>query len=269
MSRSTAVNPATGPSVAITIGAYKAVDFIRLNIAACRRVFGDSTPILISDDHSAYSESIQALAGEEGCAYQGSSNRRSHCSGDWQAFINGCVFARSCGADVAIKLSQRFVPVDHRFKDLLLSPFSDPNVAVVYPSQMSKKQLARPGIKIYSMFSMLTDCFAWRASEVNPEMLLTTFVERQMTGDKTATVPEFAWRQIVDRDFPGRAVGVEKLSNPVYGETKCYLRKASAKQGEYHRLAVELGLDGGNFDLREWSLVEGAHYLPRPVVMNE
>ena len=159
--------------------------------------------------------------------------------------------------------------MDHRFTDLLLTPFRDPNVAVVYPSQMSVKQLARPGIKVYSTFPILTDCFAWRAKEVAPEMLLSVFVDRQKTGEKTATVPELAWIEVVERHFKGRAVGVEKLSNPVYGETKCYLRKASSSQGEYHRLAVELGIEGGNFDLREWSLVEGVNYLPRPTVMNE
>ena len=56
---------------------------------------------------------------------------------------------------------------------------------------------------------------------------------------------------------------------PLLYEGKCYLRKASATQGEYVRLAQELGIDGGDFDLREWNAQEGVNYLVRPVVVNE
>lgn len=257
------------PSVAIVIGSYKAPDFIRLNIKACRRVFGDDCPILVSDDHSGSSGEIEGISDEEGCHFAGSSQRRSHCSGDWQAFINGAVFGRQTGAEICLKLSQRFVPVDSRFRDLILEPFTDSNVAITYAPQMSKKHLARPGIGLYSQFKMLTDCLAWRTSEIDPDMLLRVYVERQKTGHKLSAVPECAWAQIVDEQFNGRAVGVEKLSNPDLYEGKCYLRKASATQGEYIRLAQELGIDGGNFDLREWNSQEGVNYLVRPVVVNE
>jgi len=49
--------------ISITIGAYRLVDFVRLNIAQCRLLFPDS-PILISDDLSEESPKMEALAEE-------------------------------------------------------------------------------------------------------------------------------------------------------------------------------------------------------------
>ena len=46
---------------AITIGSYRLADFVRLNAAACRRLWPDS-PILISDDRSQDSPAIEAVA---------------------------------------------------------------------------------------------------------------------------------------------------------------------------------------------------------------
>lgn len=152
---------------------------------------------------------------------------------------------------------------------MVLAPFDNPNVAIVFPPKMDKKHLARPGIGLYTQFSMLTDCLAWRTIEIDPDMLLRVYVERQKTGHRLSAVPECAWAQIADEQFHGRTVGVDKLSNPDLYEGKCYLRKASATQGEYIRLAQELGIDGGNFDLREWNAQEGVNYLVRPVVVNE
>lgn len=106
------------PSVAITIGSYSAPDFVRLNIRACRRVFGSEVPILVSDDRSNLSAEVERVAEEEGAAFSGCDRRRSHCSGDWQAYVGGCEWGRACNADITIKLSRRFILAAAGFQTL-------------------------------------------------------------------------------------------------------------------------------------------------------
>lgn len=140
-------------------------------------------------------------------------------------------------------------------------------MAIVHPSQMHKRHLARPGIGVYSAFRVLTDCFAWRNGAVDPEMLKEVYTRRAMNKEieYTATVPEFCWEEILDTHFKGRAVGVEALSNPPIGPDKDYLRKASANHGEYLKAAKRFGVEG-EFDLREWKDIEEKRYLCRPIV---
>jgi hypothetical protein len=254
-------------SVAIVIGAYRFADFVRLCIRGARSVFGSDTEILVSDDHSFNTGAIEAVADGEGCSFITSGRRRSHCSGDWQTFINGAHWARGGEADVVLKISQRFIPLKSGFKSSILSPFSDPNVDIVHPSKMHRRHLARPGIGVYSHFEVLTDCFAWRNGSVDPEMLKEVYTRRAHNTEiqYTATVPEFCWEQIISTHFKGKAVGVDALSNPPIGPDKDYLRKASATHGEYLRAAEELGVEG-DFDLREWKDIEGKQYLCRPIV---
>lgn len=148
-----------------------------------------------------------------------------------------------------------------------MDPFENPDVAVVHPPKMDKRNAVRPGVRFYSQFDVLTDCVAWRTDAISPEDLAAHYTGRVKSAkDSNGGLVEHAWHDLVKGRFAGRAVAVEELANPVPMQPKKYLRKASALDSEYRRLAQELKVDG-QFDTREWLQIEGHRYMCRPVVV--
>lgn len=251
-------------TIAITIGAYRLTQFIELNIRQCRAVFGEEAPIIVSDDASLESPQIKALAERLGCAYSCPEKRRSHCSGDFQAFINGAVLARQIGADVVVKLSQRFIPLSG-FKELILDPFNDPSVKVVVPGQPKLHTFARSSARFFNKFTILSDCVAWRVEDLPAERLMEIYRERVAKAEKPADqFIEVAWGHICTEIFPHNHRAVEELANPQIGQPKKYLRKAQTPPHEYANLAASHGIRG-DFPLGEWIHIEGRDtYLGLP-----
>ena len=159
-----------------------------------------------------------------------------------------------------MKLSQRFIPLAG-CADLLLSPFTSRDVDVVYPPMMDPRNAVRPSTVFYSKFNVLTDCLAWSTEAIGEEHLLAHYRARVLTSDdKNNGLVEFAWDKLIKERFSDRAVAVDELANPVPLHQKKYLRKASALDAEYRRVAEELGVQGV-FDTREWVAIEGHRYM--------
>lgn len=159
-----------------------------------------------------------------------------------------------------MKLSQRFIPLAG-FPQLLLSPFASDKVDVVYPPMMDPRNAVRPSTVFYSKFNVLTDCLAWRVDAISEEEMLLRYRARVVTieGSNNGLV-EHAWDDLIKNHFGERAVAVNELANPIPLQQKKYLRKASALDAEYRRVAEELGVQGV-FDTREWVAIEGHRYM--------
>ena len=148
-----------------------------------------------------------------------------------------------------------------------MSPFENPDVLVVHPPKMDKRNAVRPAVRFYSQFNVLTDCVAWRTDAITPEELAAHYTGRVLGAtDSNGGLVEFAWDELIKGRFAGKAVAVEALANPEPMAPKKYLRKASALDSEYRRLAEELKVQG-QFDTREWIWIEGHRYMCRPTVV--
>jgi len=187
----------------------------------------------------------------------------SHCSGDWQAFINAGVWAIENACPVALKLSQRFVPAHPDFRSYVLDALS--RKSAVIPGRMGRMQIARPIARFYTKFPVLTDCVAWKVEKFMPSDMMNTYKERFTGGKPTAgtALVEAAWHDAILRRFKDDAVISHELANHVPLQPKLFLRKAQSSAHEYQMLASEHGFKG-NFDVREWSAIEGKQYQCRP-----
>lgn len=247
-------------TIAIVIGAYRLTDFVHLNILQCRKVFGQDVPILVSDDRAEESPAMSKLAKELDCAYVCPPMRRSHTSGDLQAFINGAIFAEQLGVDVVLKLSQRLIPLDGLEK-LVLPPFQDPNNWIVLPSQPEKATFARQSAMFFNKFTALTDVVAWRPEKLTGQMLSDLY-KRQCSNarQRSDQFIEVFWGTLTQGDYKAHSVYVKELANPPLGKLKSYLRKAQSHQHEYQKLAQSHGIPG-EFVIGEWAHIEQKNYL--------
>lgn len=251
-------------TIALTIGAYRLPQFVELCVLQSRKVFGEEVPILVSDDASLESPQIKAVADRYGAAYTVPPRRRSHTSGDWQAFVSGAVLAQQVGAEVVVKLSQRFIPLDG-FKELILDPFKDDSVSVVVPGQPQLHTFARASSRFFSKFTILSDCVAFRVDRLGPERLMEIYRERVAKAEKPSDqFCEVVWGHICSELFPTTHRAVDELANPQIGKAKKYLRKAQTPAYEYAQLAASYGIKG-DFPLGEWVAMEGRDtYLGLP-----
>lgn len=246
-------------TLSIVIGSYKFADFVELNIVQCRKVFGD-VPILVSDDRSVLSPDIQRIAETHGCAYVCPPSRRSHTSGDLQAFINGAAFASQMGTDIILKLSQRLIPLEG-IQDLILPPFENPETWVVLPSQPKLNSFARQSAMFFSKFTALTDVVAWRPERFTPSFIADAYKRQCATGkQRSDQFIEVFWGTLTQGDYKDHSVFVDQLANPTLGKPKVYLRKAQAHQHEYHQLAQTHGITG-EFAVGEWAHIEKKEYM--------
>lgn len=102
---------------AIVIGAWQCPSATRLNLAAIRATNG-SVPILVSEDYASPRQSpvgeeasrlTRSAARDYGASYVCSAVNLGHGQGDLRAFVNGLWWAKSQGAEVLVKLSQRWI----------------------------------------------------------------------------------------------------------------------------------------------------------------
>lgn len=247
-------------TLAIVIGAYRLTDFVHLNIVQCRKVFGSDVPILISDDRSQESQQIRAVAEKHDCAYVCPPARRSHTSGDLQAFINGATFAGQLGVDVVLKLSQRLIPLEG-LEALVLPPFEDPNTWIVLPGQPDKSSFARQSAMFFNKFTALTDVVAWRPEKITAQMLSDAY-KAQCHGAKQRSDQfiEVFWGNLTQGAYKDHSVSVKELANPTLGKRKAFLRKAQSHQHEYQQLALSHGIPG-EFVIGEWAHIEKKEYM--------
>lgn len=251
-------------TVAITIGCYKLCSFIELNVLRCRRLLPD-VAILLSDDRSDASKDIQALAAKYDCDYVCSPKRRSHFSGDWNHLVNSLVFAKEIGVKIAVKLSQRCIPVLPGFFVALDRAFTDPEVQIGHPGRLNPNQIVRHGSRFYRKFGVLSDILAFRVGAIEPEELLSMYKERNNTGRPSDSFSETSIGHLLATRFPGRKARlIEEWTNHEHGKPKLFLRKAQSPASDYAQVARMEGLNiDKGWDLREWREIEtGGNYKP-------
>lgn len=252
--------------IAITIGCYKLTSFIELNVLRCRRL-EPGVPILLSDDRSDASKDIQALAEKYDCDYVCSPKRRSHFSGDWNHIINSLVFAKEIGAGIAVKLSQRCVPVLPGFFIALDRVFADPVVQIAHPGRLNPNQIVRMGSRFYKRFGVLSDMLAFRVGAIEPEELLAIYKERNNSSKPSDSFSETSIGHLLATRFPGKKARViEEWTNHEHGKPKLFLRKAQSPSSDYAQIAKMDGIaaDVSMYDCREWREIEtGGRYKPK------
>lgn len=252
------------PKLAFTISSYRLHDFVKLGLKQLHKLSPDS-PILVSDDRGPESEMIRQTAEEHGATYRSPTKRRGHFSGDFQAIVNSMAFAEAAGADVAIKVSQRFIFRKTEAIDVIQKIFSDPNILVATPGQPRVGPGNGKSTNGFGKFSILSDVVMIRVGAMTPMDLLVMYRERLLREK----VP---WSSFIEctidllhsNKFPGRTAKIEELTNPT--EDPIYLRRYQATEQQYRNLALSYGFNG-LFPLNEWGQIEQRNYLCRPVVV--
>lgn len=251
--------------LAFTLSSYRLVDFVKLGLAQLNKMAKD-TPVLVSDDRSSESGQIENVSKEYGATYRCSKTRRSHFGGDFQSIVNSLVFAEAAGADVAVKISQRFILRRSQAIDVIQKTFEDPNIMMATPGRptVSNGGKAQKG---FNSFSILTDIVCLRVGSITAEQLLVMYRSR-IINEK---VP---WKDFIEctidqlhaNQFNGRSVKVEELTNQPDKADPIYLRRYQNTEQQYRNLALEHGWNG-NFPLNEWGQIERQQYMCHPVVV--
>lgn len=250
--------------IAFTIGSYRLHDFIRLSLEQLRKLAPDS-PVLVSDDPSPETPQIQKLADSAGAAYLGARTRRGHFGADLQALVNALAFAETAKADVAVKISQRFIFRKAEAIDVIRKTFEDPNILVATPGQPKVGDGSRAA-KGFGAFSILSDVVMIRSGALSPSDLLHLYRSRILRESAVpwASFIECAVDELHSQKFPGRTAKIEELTNPT--EDPIYLRRYQASEQQYRDLALSHGWNG-RFTTAEWAQIERQNYMCKPVVI--
>lgn len=250
--------------LAFTLGSYRLLDFIRLGIDQIRRLSPES-PILVSDDRSKESDDIKHLAEGKGCACMCSRVRKGHFSADFQSIINALVFAKAAEADVAVKISQRFILRKPEAIDVIQKTFEDTNTLMATPGQPVVTNGGRSQ-KGFSAFAILTDIVMIRVDAITPEDLLVMYRARILREK----VP---WSSFIEctidqlhSQFAGRTAKLAELTNQPDPRDLIYLRRYQNTEQQYRDLALTHGWNG-QFPLGEWNALEARNYMCKPMVV--
>lgn len=253
--------------LAFTIGSYRLCDFVHLSLKQLRRLAPEA-PILVSDDAAPESGHIENLATVHGAVYRGSTKRRGHFANDLQAFVHALAFAEAVGADVAVKVSQRFIFRKQEAIAAIIKAFDDPNIVVVTPGQpkVSASGFGNPS-NGFGKFTVLSDVCAIRVGCISPSELLHMYRHRLMTEKVPwASFLECLIDDLCQNRFPGRSVKLEEITNDKDSEDPGFLRRYQNSEQQYRDLAATHGM-AGVFPLTEWNQIEGRSYLCRPLVV--
>lgn len=249
--------------IAFTIGAYRLVDFIKLGICQIQKLSPDS-PILISDDPNAESRHIEKLAAETGCAYQGARVRRCHFAGDFQALVNCLSFGIAAEADVAVKVSQRFIFRKQESIDVIRKTFEDPNILMATPGQPMVTNGTRAS-KGFSQFTILTDVVMFRVGAITPEELLVMYRARILREKVPwASFIECTIDELRATRFNGRTAKLEELTRHKDPRDPIYLRRYQNVEQQYRDVALSHGWNG-SFPTAEWGTMELRNYVCKPI----
>ena len=239
--------------------------FIKLSVLQLKRLVPD-VDILISDDPSPESPAIEALAKEHGCSYLGARVRRGHFASDFQSLVNSLAFAEAVGADVAVKVSQRFVFRKLESIEIFRKTFSDQNIMAATPGQPKVNGATRQ-TSGFGAFGTLSDVVAIRVGSITPENLIHLYRARLMREKVPwASFIECLVDELHTRVFPGKTVKIAELTNPENPADPIYLRRYQAGERLYHELAQSHGITA-QFPLCEWAQIEQGNYLCRPILV--
>lgn len=249
--------------IAFTIGAYRLVPFIKLSILQLRRLVPDCD-ILVSDDPAPESVHIEQLAKETGCSYRGAKLRRGHFAADFQSLVNALIFAEACGAQVAVKASQRFIFRKTDGLAAIDNAFSNPNIVAATPGKPQVLNGGQPA-KGFGAFGTLSDVVAIRVGAISAEQLLHLYRARILREKVPwASFIECLVDELHSNVFPGRTMKLPELTNPT--KDPIYLRRYQADEKAYRELALSHGFNA-MFPLAEWGQIEGPNYFCKPMVI--
>jgi hypothetical protein len=248
--------------LAFTISAYRLCDFVHLGLNQLRKLSPDS-PILVCDDPSPESLGIRSHAEQHMATYDVARKRRGHFAGDFQSLVSALVFAQSRGADVAVKVSQRFIFRRPESIEAIQRAFTDPNIMVATPGQPVVNGVNR-ATKGFGQFTTLSDIVAIRVGAISAEEMLHMYRQKLLTD-------RAPWGSFIEcavdslhGKFAGRTVKMEELTNPQ--ADPWFLRRYQATEQDYRNLALADGWNG-RFPVEEWGAMEGRKYLCKPRVV--
>lgn len=253
--------------LAFTLSTYRLCDFVHLGLKQLKLLSPES-PILVSDDSSPESGHIKALAEGFGAQYRGSTKRKGHFAGDVQSFVSALAFAEAVGADVAVKVSQRFIFRKPEAIEAITKAFEDPNTVFATPGQPKVAgAFGKAPTNSFGSFTVLSDLIAIRVGCLSPSDLLHKYRSRLMTE----RVPWGSFIECMCDDlhrnvFTGRTSKLEELTNQPDVEDSIYLRRYQNTEQQYAALAGTHGF-GGRFPTTEWSVIDGRNYLCKPLVV--
>lgn len=250
--------------IAFTIGAYKLTPFIRLSILQLQKL-APGCAILVSDDPSGESPEIRKVCDELGVTYRGATARRGHFAADFQSLVNALVFAEAAGAEIAVKVSQRFIFRKPESIEVIRKTFADPNIMVATPGQPIRHNGSRSAHG-FSAFTTLSDVVMMRVGAMTAADLLNLYRSRiRREQVPWASFIECVVDELHSRVFPGKTAKIAELTNPV--PDPIYLRRYQATERQYRDLALAYGFSG-DFTLVEWNAIEpGGSYFCRPIVI--
>lgn len=251
---------------ALTIGAYRLLDFIHLGICQLQKVF-PGEPILVSDDQSERSPHIAELATKLGATYAGSNSKRGHFSGDLQALLNAVQFARAHECEWAVKVSQRFIFKNPAARQCLLEGLSSPSVVFGLPGRLDPKTLRPFAAHGFTKLPCQTDLLVLRVDGVDPEVILSDY-RKKMENIHYAphgTFIEGLASDLFHGRFKDRATILHDFTAHLPGREggDLYLRRNQNHDYDYRALAREHGING-DFNLEEWAQLEKRGYWPYP-----
>lgn len=250
---------------ALCISSYKFADFVELNVRMLNHVFPGS-PLLISDDVSESSDQIKSVAEKYGCAYTCSRVRKNHFAGDLQSIINSIVFAKSVGADIAIKISLRLILLDPKLKDMMVDRFKNHLCSMICPCKVQPNQLLRRESMTFTMLPLLTDIVLLKTDAIHPQELINLYRHKISTEHaKHASLIEALIFDLHVGRFNNCSYISDELGKHQPGQPHRFLRKCQNNRIQYLDLARHLGITG-EFITDEWNRIEGASYRPRPVL---
>jgi hypothetical protein len=250
---------------AVTIGSYNLPDFVRLNILALRKVFGEDVKILVSDDWSDRSVEIRDLAERLGTHHLCASSHRGHFAGDVSSTIAALAFAESEKADVAIKISQRFLLCEPAAREIIERYFSDPEIWMAMPARLHPGSIKRAESRFFASLTTITDLLCVRTWKLRPSTLKELYEERvNNRRSRHDTLVEALFSYISDVTLAGHCVRMPEFSNPYPGRPPIYLRRSQSEAAQFQTFAAELGFKEFHPLLIEWRQMSAA-YRPCPV----
>ncbi len=253
------------PRFAITIGSYRMPEFIALQIATLRHVFGADVDILVSDDWSDKSAEIHGLCAKHGVYYLCSESPRGHFAGDFSSILNSMSFAKATNADVGIKISQRFVLVEPVVQEILNRHFASPEIWLGLPGRISSHTIHEPGSRFFANFPILSDILVMRTGVIAPEVLKDIYEGKcKARATPMAGFVETTWLDWRDTIFANRYVILTELTHPFPGRAKLFLRRCQSLEAEFSELAMKHGLPTVRYSVDEWRRLTNA-YRPIPI----
>ncbi len=252
------------PRWAITIGSYRMPEFIALQIATLRHVFGRDVDILVSDDWSDKSAEIRELCAKQSVYYLCSETPRGHFAGDFMAILNSMAFAKSIGADIGIKISQRFVLVEPVVQEILNRHLSSPEIWLGLPGRISSHTIHEISSRFFANFPILSDILIIRTGVIAHEVLKDIYEGKcKVRATPMAGFVELVWQELKDTIFSNRYVILTELTHPFPGRAKLFLRRYQSLEAEYAEIALKHGINPVRYRTDEWRRLS-ASYRPVP-----